>query len=199
MFAIQFIPSDVLIQIFYNLPTSEIAITCRSTCTSWKSATNELRLWRGIGDTLGIEHLPNSKDMEMAIRDYLLKRKIVISTNAKLLEKLHSFFLNIQEEETKAVYYHSASNPDAFGFYIRTRSDDVSRELCGLQCKTTEGVSGFFHKLENSKTLTITGKNEADYADDGTSNSVYSAFKRSALQNIDFRSPLWKFVNTPVD
>jgi hypothetical protein len=97
--------------------------------------------------------------MEAAARHWILKRSKVISSDAKLQKEFTSCFSNIQKGETRALYYRSASNPDAFGFYIKTKNDVVSEEMS--KAKTRDELEALCKRLQG---ITITGIGHGDAA-----------------------------------
>jgi F-box associated protein len=189
MSAIQSFPRDVLIQIFYNLPASEIAMTCRQVCKDWKTATYELDLWQRIGSSIGIELSPDAIEMEVAARDWLLKRSMSISSDAKLKEILIPFFSDIQDGETRALHYCSKSNPNAFGFYIKTKNESVGQEM--NEARTRKELAALCKRL---KGITITGVGNGDLAAKGKESSAIGHHdERIEMKNLHHKIELCYF------
>jgi hypothetical protein len=150
------LPTDVMVELFYHIP-SEITTTCRSVCKQWYSLTFELRLWQKVAAHCLIDIKPDASAHEVEVK---LKRYMVISSDEKLKQLFQKFFFNIPEGETRAVHYLSASVPNAFGFYIRTKNSNLLNQITGPECASINGLKDF---IEKTRGLTIIGKDGADH------------------------------------
>lgn len=191
------IQTDVLPQILYYVSPNEIAINCRQVCKEWKSATHRLSLWQKIGASIDIELHPNPIEMETAVKNYLSNRKIVISSDARLLRKLHSFFSNPPKGETRALHYYSTSHQDASGFYIRGHNSHLLNNFNGPQGSTIQPLIEFFKTLPLHQRLTIEGKNESDYFDvDGMDCGYSIVGEKVETQQLFYNNSIDQFLKT---
>jgi hypothetical protein len=164
MSAISSFPNEVLAEIFEYIPASDVVTNCRAVCKNWNAATCGLGLWQKIATLTDIEIDPTAqvKDIEIAVRDCLLRRRIVVSTEEKLKEKFIHYFSNIPEGETRALCYRSVSKPEAIGFFIKTKNSELASQFFSGKYGSVDTLKKLFPTLQG---LLIMAKDKADYVD----------------------------------
>ena len=168
MSAISLFPNEVMSEIFFYIPPSVTVTNCRLVCKNWNAASSELGLWQKIATSIDIEINPSAtaQDIEVSVRNYLLRRFIVISTEGKLKERLKNYFSDLPDGVTKALCYRSSSHPEAIGFFIKTNNNKIARECCFRKYRNISACNALLVRLRG---LTIIGKSNADYACKGVS------------------------------
>ncbi|MBJ7448748.1 MAG: F-box protein [Parachlamydiales bacterium] len=88
--SIQFLPNDVLLQVFYNLDIQDVG-RCTQVCKKWQITANTNKLWHSLAKkTFGYFH-PVHYD-EKDAKSCLKKESPFLDSNYKLVNKVDQFF-----------------------------------------------------------------------------------------------------------
>lgn len=114
-------------------------------CRNFHEAAKALPFWKGLALKHGIELGSEVQEIKRVVRDYLIHKKLVITSFDELKKKVCQLFENLEENETRAFRYYSHSSKDKYGILFRCLGKDIVTVFDNIP-----------------KRLTIVGKGTAD-------------------------------------